>query len=309
MSSVSDEVDLDPGVRQEILDLDARLGLLDHYRVLGLEPGADSEQVKKAYWVQSRRFHPDRFYGRKLGPFASKIDRIFRRIAEAQQVLVDPVRRDEYLKEHPELRQRRTETASSSPRTSNPVDTREDERKARFAKHPYLLKATRVTELINKARAALATGEFAKAHSDLHLASQMEPKNPEITKLLMAARKGQSESRGVSALRKAEAAETLGDWDNALKSYQEAFSSDPTLGRAAARAAELMKRLHKDLNQARMLAQKAVELNPKSADYKVLWATLLHEMGMKKLAVRQVEEALKLNPEHEEAKRQARLMR
>jgi len=300
-------VDLDPALQQELLELDARLSTIDHYRILGLEPGADSEAVKQAYWSQSRKYHPDRFYGRKLGAFGPRLERIFRRISEAQQTLVDPARRDEYLNAHPELRARRATASAAGP--SRAAETREDERKARFARHPYLLKATRVTDLLKRARAAMAAGDFAKAHADLHLASQMEPGNSDVVRLLAEARKGQGESRAAASLRKAEAAESIGDLEAALQAYQDAFNADPTRAKAAARAAALIQRLNRDLNQARFFAQKAVELNPKSADYKVLWATVLYAMGMKKLAVRQVEEALKLEPGHEEAKRQARLMR
>jgi tetratricopeptide (TPR) repeat protein len=286
---MAEDVELDAATREEILAVERRINSADDHLVLGLTPGATRDEVKKAYWEASRKFHPDRYFGKRLGSFASRLDRIFRRINEAHQALIDsaPEKRAEPV---------------TAPVSATGSAERDEERRRRMARHPYLQKTTRLNELLIRARQDVASGNYSRAHGDLHLASQLDPKNVEVQKLLAVARTGQNASRADTLMKRSLALETTTDYEGALAAAKEAFASDEKNAAAAARAAFLMRKLRKDPNAARSLAQKAVALMPKSAEYKVLWADLLNEMGMDKLAKRQAEEALELNPDLAEAK-------
>ncbi len=61
----------------------------DYYRILGVEPGAGVEEIKKAYRRLARKYHPDR----NPNPSAHEL---FREINEAYHVLSDPEKRQEY---------------------------------------------------------------------------------------------------------------------------------------------------------------------------------------------------------------------
>ena len=63
------------------------IGSADHWQVLGLEPGADADQLKRAFRQQARRWHPD------LNDNDPGAEERFKRVNEAYAVLSDPSRR------------------------------------------------------------------------------------------------------------------------------------------------------------------------------------------------------------------------
>lgn len=308
-AAMSEEVELDPERKKEILDLERTIDKLDHFAVLGLRPGTPPDEVKKAFYEASRRYHPDRYFGKNLGSFRARIDRIFRRISEAQQVLTDASRRADYLKAHPELAGGAGgPVATSSQATESfAVDSlRGAERRARLVRHPYMARSVKVGELVQKARQFLAENQPSKAYTELHLAVQIDPTHAEARRLLEETRRAAEVSRGVSELKKAEELEKGGDLPGAIAAYSTAARADPSNHAAAFRAARLMHRLGQDAREAKALAQAAVEANPKSADYRVLLGLLLADAGVKSAAKNQFEEALKLQPDHPEAKKHLR---
>jgi curved DNA-binding protein len=60
---------------------------LDHWDVLGLQPGADAAAIKRAFRQQARRWHPD------LNGNDPVAEERFKRVNEAYAVLSDPIRR------------------------------------------------------------------------------------------------------------------------------------------------------------------------------------------------------------------------
>jgi curved DNA-binding protein CbpA len=83
-------------LQARILDLSAKLSDLDHFQVLGLEMSADRGQVKRAYFSMIGTFHPDTYFGKNLGSFTKRMERIFQRLTEAHDVLSNPKSREEY---------------------------------------------------------------------------------------------------------------------------------------------------------------------------------------------------------------------
>ncbi|MDP4230130.1 MAG: J domain-containing protein [Bacteroidota bacterium] len=62
----------------------------DYYKILGVEKGASTEEIKKAYRRLARKHHPD------LNPNDPKAKQIFQEINEANEVLGDPEKREKY---------------------------------------------------------------------------------------------------------------------------------------------------------------------------------------------------------------------
>jgi curved DNA-binding protein CbpA len=73
----------------------------DHYKTLGLSSAATREEIRRAYRVLARRYHPD------VNPGNSTAER-FREISRAYETLSDPERRKQYDSE------RETEESFSS---------------------------------------------------------------------------------------------------------------------------------------------------------------------------------------------------
>jgi DnaJ-class molecular chaperone len=71
-------------------------GAVDHWAVLGLQPGADAAALKRAFRAQARRWHPD------LNGNDPVAEERFKQVNEAYAVLSDPARRRAWEAGEPE---------------------------------------------------------------------------------------------------------------------------------------------------------------------------------------------------------------
>ena len=74
----------------------AELGGKNAFELLGLERGCDKKDIKRAYFKLSKEFHPDRYYGKKLGPYKERLATIFQAVKAAFDLLFDDARRAAY---------------------------------------------------------------------------------------------------------------------------------------------------------------------------------------------------------------------
>ncbi|MEZ4442579.1 MAG: DnaJ domain-containing protein [Polyangiaceae bacterium] len=87
---------------RSLRQLTARLA--DHYRLLDLPRDATTDEIKKAYYRLAPKFHPDKYYGKRLGPFKTKIETIFASLTRAHDTLRYEKRRTAYDATLPPLR-------------------------------------------------------------------------------------------------------------------------------------------------------------------------------------------------------------
>lgn len=95
-AELDEDVEIDLPRRRQILDLYYRLEHLTHYQLFGVEPTADKKAIKAAYFEVVNLFHPDRYYGKKVGSFRGKLERIFSRLTDSYDVLSRSASRAEY---------------------------------------------------------------------------------------------------------------------------------------------------------------------------------------------------------------------
>ena len=88
----------------------------DHYEVLDVGRFADDEEIKRAYHLLARRFHPDRFHQRKA-ELRQRIESAFARIARAYETLSNGTLRAAY---DSKLRSTSPATATSKPAPKTP---------------------------------------------------------------------------------------------------------------------------------------------------------------------------------------------
>jgi curved DNA-binding protein CbpA len=69
---------------------------LDYYQILQVDPGASIGQIRQAYHMQSRKFHPDRYFHLPDSHFKETVYTISKRVAEAYVVLRDAQKRRFY---------------------------------------------------------------------------------------------------------------------------------------------------------------------------------------------------------------------
>src|SRR5262249_22088307 len=90
-------LDLTAEQARRIDELFATIDMRDAFELLEVAHGADKKEVKRAYFKLSKEFHPDRFFGKNLGPYRERVSRIFQAIKAAFELLSDDARRTAYL--------------------------------------------------------------------------------------------------------------------------------------------------------------------------------------------------------------------
>jgi curved DNA-binding protein CbpA len=303
-AAMAEEVEIDQARKREILQLEARCAAADPFSIIGVRRGAAPAEVKKAYYELTRRFHPDRFFGKNIGSFKTRIDKIFRRLTEAQELLCNPAKLQAYIARHPEL----VFPAEPTPAVEQ---SHASERRARLARHPYLAKQAKLHELAVAGRRFLEKGDFARAYSELNLALQVDPKNKEIAQMVQAAKRGADAQRAAAEHKLGVQAESLGNGAEALSHFRLAISLDPENTEYAFRAARQL--LHSggdsELKQAHVLARRAAEREPDKIEHRLLFAKVLLRAGLEKNAARELEAVLELRPGEPYAKDQLRKLK
>jgi curved DNA-binding protein CbpA len=93
---MAEDVDLEMDLRRQVVIMHRKLQRLDHYALLGVERTADRKAIKRAYYDLAGRFHPDRYFRKRLGSFKVRLEGIFNRVTLSHDTLSDKERRAEY---------------------------------------------------------------------------------------------------------------------------------------------------------------------------------------------------------------------
>ncbi len=85
--------DLDPQMKTRLIRLHRRIGRLKATELLGVSSTATAREIKQAYFQASKEIHPDRYFGKDLGPFGDVLEQVFRSFSNAFNELNDPLRK------------------------------------------------------------------------------------------------------------------------------------------------------------------------------------------------------------------------
>ncbi len=91
-----DTCELDEAMRNRIDEALAAPEGQTHYRALGVAKTATAKEIQRAYFAIAAALHPDRHFAKKLGPYKQKLERVFRRAADAYETLRIAQKRAEY---------------------------------------------------------------------------------------------------------------------------------------------------------------------------------------------------------------------
>ncbi len=303
-ADLSEDVDLDVDRRKEILYADAQLASWTHWQVLRIPWNAPPDAAKAAYLDLVKIFHPDRYAGKRLGSYRARLDRVFRRLTEARDVLVDPARRAAYVRtsappeEAARLEARKLED-----------ERRAQERRARLTRSSTVFqRAGKVGELLERGKRAFAEGRFAQAAADLVVAAGLDPRNAELAALAAEAKRRASLAKVSDLIRRGADEEGKGRLAAALELYREAVAADPSSVRAAAEAARAAAQAG-DVRGARTLADRALELGPRSGFAHEALGWVLEAEGTKTEAKAALERAIDLDPGLERAKQRLKKLK
>jgi Flp pilus assembly protein TadD len=94
-AALAEDVDLDMDLRKAILAKQRKLAA-DYYELLGVPRHADRKVIKRAYFDLAARFHPDRYFRKRLGSFKVRMEAVFAQVTSANDVLGNRDKRAEY---------------------------------------------------------------------------------------------------------------------------------------------------------------------------------------------------------------------
>jgi curved DNA-binding protein CbpA len=303
-ADLAEDVDLDLERRKEILLAERNLATWTHYEALGLPWNADAAAARRAYLEKVKVFHPDRYAGKRLGSYRARLERIFRRITEARDVLNDDARRVQYARATaPAL-----ELAKLAARQLD-EERRSDERRARLARqNPILARAGRIAELLKRGREAMASGDFQQAANDFQLVASLEPANKEAADLAAEARRRSHAVKVQECLDAGLAAETLGNWAKALRAYRAALEIEEGHLKASILACRAALQTG-DANGARELAERAVAAAPRNGAAHEALGQALEAAGRTAQARKALQRAVELDPKLESARERLKKLR
>jgi DnaJ-class molecular chaperone len=157
---------MDPAFKNEVIALAKSLEELDYYQVLKVGQKSFSAEIKKAYFDQSRYFHPDKYYGEDP-QLLEMISRIFKRITEAYKVLSDEDKRAAYNKGLAQAdRKKFLRFDAKALEQIKTGGAPEDEGQTAMGKKYYQL-----------AKQSINNKDYKSARINLQLAVKMEPAN------------------------------------------------------------------------------------------------------------------------------------
>jgi len=307
---IDEALDLDPKIQRRILEFEARLGS-PYHALLGVDADADPKTVKRAYFGLSKEFHPDRYFRRQIGDYIARLERIFKKVLEAYEVLSDPKLRAE-LEAH-DAQAGPVPAGAQGGGTSTPRKLS----KLELLRHrmPFKLPESVLNERRDKGRALYKSAQISarrerwqEADANLRLALTFDPANREYRSQLGEYRMRAVEER---ALRLLDVPDDELDPKLLKKAYtmlEEVVAFRPQDCRVNLFAGRLA--LDLDMADAAMEhAQSCVEHGDDVSAHHTLLGRVYQYRGDRGHAVQAFERALELNAEDADARKALALLR
>jgi curved DNA-binding protein CbpA/predicted transcriptional regulator len=312
--------------RAHIKETSARLDALDHYAALGVERDADAKALRRAFHKLAAQYHPDRFFGKRLGSFRGTVDRIFMRLTLAYDTLSKKDTRDAYDATLPPLapppkraathkppapktptrKSMRAVRAASAPEAPPPVsqplprsgvsssESRPDPLLRAYAEKKRRSVQDHVEVFVRAAKEAIDRDDLVAAANSYRLAVQCSD-DPALRAALDAVdTKARARVRDKS-LGAARAAEQGARWGEAAAQYTRAYGVHPEAW-VAERAANALRLEGTDLRKAAQLAEQAVLAEPQNVAYRVTLGEVYFDAGLAARAAGESARAIALAP-------------
>jgi len=300
LSCIDASLDLDPDLQRRILEFEARLDDASYHEILGVKRGSEPREIKRAYFQLSKQFHPDRYFRRNVGSHAVRLDRIFKHVALAYELLSDPATRTEIEK----AMESRPEPAAADGAGQPPVEgagyrkpTRMEnlERLRRRFKMPEQVLAERrfkARQFHDASRAAAHQKSWLEAAASARLALAFDPWNRQYRAQFASI---QADVHAVRASELLEQADGAGAKSDALRLLEEALSFRPADAVLNVRAASLALETGA-VDRAREYVENACELEPEDAACQLVLCRVLRRAGDQAGAHRALSLATRLAP-------------
>ncbi len=305
--AVDPSLDLDVETQKRILALEQKIDG-PYHQILGVPRDASAKVIKRAYFALSKEYHPDRYFRRNIGAFAELLDRVFKKILEAYELLSDPTTRAEVERSMQQEAPPQEAAVSASHSGAEPTDQARKrellERMRKRFKIPEAILNERKVKARQFAQAAANAARmehWLEAAGSIRLAIAFDPWNDEYKAPFADIQAQALVQRAARLVEEAEASRGDEGAKGALRLYEEALHCrpyDPEINHKAAGTALSMG----EQNLALEYAQRACELCPDDGRYRITLGEVLKEAGRLAEAIEQYEKAVELDPGHAEAK-------
>ena len=289
-------------VQEKIQAFEPRLEA-SYHEILGVARDADERDIKRAYFELSKLFHPDRYFGREIGGFEARLDRIFKKVALAYELLMDPTTRAEVERSlaampppdaAPEPGE--AQTPASPPRPPTRLEMLQRlRRQFRIPDEILAERRFKARQFNDTARVAVHQRKWNEAASCIRLAIAFDPWNDDYKEEFAGIQAEVNQIRAAQLLEEASGAWDARSRSEALRLYEEAMGYRPTDAEIHARAAEVACELE-DYERGFEYAERACELAPEVTEHQLLLARSLRGRGLRQKAKKVLEKARELDP-------------
>jgi curved DNA-binding protein CbpA len=301
------EVDLPDDLQEEIRELARRMPSLDCYALLGVGRTAGPDDVRRAFFQRSKRYHPDRYFNRKTGAFGALLHEIYKRIVAAHEVIRDPKLRAEYDKT---LAPAEPSPAAKAPPPRAAADPAAAPPGSLRARAGFRLRERALADLRGRLRDSHTRAElhwqrvsdaagamdWPEAVRLLRLCLAYDPRETKYHDALAEFLPRAQAEEARAALLEADAQVRAGALEAALPSLERAVSLRPWDAELALRLADLLRSTGRDADKAIEFAERAVELDEGNVTYRKSLAFALLAAGRTEDAERELQRAARLLP-------------
>ena len=323
-TALDPDLDLDLDVQRRILEFEAGL-LIPYHELLGVAKGAEPKAVKRAYFKLSKEFHPDRYFRRQIGCYGERLERIFKKVLEAHEMLSDPdlcqVENQPEESSHVDAAEvpdaterevsapppasdgaRRTKEAPSKPRSLTKRERLRQRMPFKINHAAIAERRARADEIFRAAGVSQRAGRLQEAEASIRIAISFDPARGEFKEALGALRIEAAGARASKLLASPSDRMSDGELREALQLLEDVLiyrPHDPELNERAARVCLRLGRL----GEAQEYVQTLIERTPEVAGHYTLLGRIRREGGDLDAAIAAFETALKYDEEDLDARR------
>jgi len=294
-SQIDPSLDLTVAIQRKVLEFETGLDR-PYHEILGVAVDADVKAIKKAYFALSKQFHPDRYFRRNLGPFAERLERCFKKILEAYELLSDPATRAEVQREL---------AASEAPAKAGaaPSSLAARKRLSRLGRQLKVFEGRKrkAKTFFESGMSAFRAERWLEAAGSVRLAIAFDPGNQAYKEAFSDVQRKAHEERAKVLIKQGDGALEMRNYREAAGLLEEALQFRPFDAELNIRAARLQWQAVGDLRKAKEFAAAACEIDPTNAAHRRTLGQIFKAAGLKSNARRELEAALKLDPKDAEA--------
>ena len=315
-SQIDDRLDLDIDVQRRILEFEASLGQ-PYHQLLDVPRGSEPKVVKRAYFKLSKEFHPDRYFRKEIGNHTARLERIFKKILEAHEMLSDPDLCQ--VENQQDSAQEMDETSATGPPPSPSADESADPIPAKpkpltklerlRQRMPFKIdhagiaaRREKAAEIFRAAELSLNNGRLSEAEASIRIAISFDPGRAEFKEALGSIRIQAAGARATKLLASPSDRMSDGELREALNLLEDVLiyrPHDPELNDRAARVALQLG----NIELAKGYVDTLIEGTPEVAAHHTLLGRIYREQDDLDAAVNAFETALKLDEEDLDARR------